>query len=76
MEECKTIMKILVSTKHGPLNSKPIFEAFIHSLKSSGEQVFVDENIEADVCVIWSVLWFGRMSVSYTHLTLPTIRSV
>ena len=55
-------MKILVSTKHGPLNSKPIFEAFIHSLKSSGEQVFVDENIEADVCVIWSVLWFGRMS--------------
>ena len=54
-------MRIEVHTQHGPLNSKPIFEAFIKSLKNAGEEVFVDTDANADVAVIWSVLWRGRM---------------
>lgn len=54
-------MRIEVHTQHGPLNSKPIFDAFIKSLKNAGEEVFVDTDANADVAVIWSVLWRGRM---------------
>ena len=54
-------MRIEVHTQHGPLNSKPIFEAFIKSLKNAGEEVHVDKDANADVAVIWSVLWRGRM---------------
>lgn len=54
-------MRIEVHTQHGPLNSKPIFEAFIKSLKNAGEEVHIDKDANADVAVIWSVLWRGRM---------------
>jgi len=54
-------MRLEVWTKFGPLNSKPIFEAFIKSLRDSGEKVYVNESANADVAVIWSVLWRGRM---------------
>lgn len=54
-------MKIEIWPKFGPLNSKKIFDCFIQSLHDSGEQLFVDQNAEADVAVIWSVLWQGRM---------------
>ena len=55
-------MKIEIWPKHGPLNSKPVFEAFIKSLQNSGEEVHVNKNTNSDVAVIWSVLWQGRMS--------------
>lgn len=55
-------MKIEIWPKHGPLNSKDIFEKFITSLKNSGEEVFINQKTNADVAVIWSVLWSGRMS--------------
>ncbi len=54
-------MKIEVWTKHGPMNSKPIFKAFIKSLREAGEDVHVDKDVNGDVAVIWSVLWQGRM---------------
>ena len=54
-------MKLEVWTEHGPLNSKPIFEAFLKSLQDSGEKVYLNKSANADVAVIWSVLWRGRM---------------
>ena len=55
-------MRIEIWPQHGPLNSKPIFDAFIQSLKNSGEQLYINKSAEnADVAVIWSVLWRGRM---------------
>tara|TARA_R110000851_G_scaffold130790_1_gene264473 strand:- start:308 stop:1177 length:870 start_codon:yes stop_codon:yes gene_type:complete len=54
-------MKIEVWTDHGPQNSKPIFKAFIKSLTNAGEEVVLNRSSNADVAVIWSVLWQGRM---------------
>jgi len=54
-------MKLEVWTEHGPLNSKPIFDAFIQSLRDAGDQVYLNRSADADVAVIWSVLWRGRM---------------
>ena len=55
-------MNVEIWPAHGPLNSKDVFAKFIKSLRRSGEQVY--ENVavpNADVAVIWSVLWQGRM---------------
>ena len=52
-------MKIEVWTDYGPQNSKPIFEAFIKSLTNAGEEVVLNRSCNADVAVIWSVLWQG-----------------
>ena len=57
-------MRIEIWPEHGPLNSKLIFEAFIKSLQDNGEEVFVNKKANADVAVIWSVLWRGRMEKS------------
>ncbi len=54
-------MRIEVWPEHGPLNSKNIFEAFIESLRNDGHEVIVNQDANADVAVIWSVLWRGRM---------------
>jgi len=54
-------MKIEVWTEHGPLNSKPIFKAFIKGLENAGEKIVLNKSCNADVAVIWSVLWKGRM---------------
>jgi hypothetical protein len=54
-------MRLEVWTDHGPLNSKPIFDAFIKSLQDAGETVYLNKSANADVAVIWSVLWRGRM---------------
>ena len=54
-------MRIEVWTDYGPLNSKDIFAKFITSLKTAGEDVRINEKCNADVAVIWSVLWRGRM---------------
>ena len=44
-------MKVEVWPEHGPLNSKPIFEAFIESLRNAGEEVFVNEVSVPDTLV-------------------------
>jgi hypothetical protein len=54
-------MKFSLWTEYGALNSKPIFAAFATSLTNAGHTVVYNDNA-ADVNVIWSVLWNGRMS--------------
>jgi len=55
-------MKISCFQRHGPINSKPIFGAFIKSMQDAGDTVLVDNDDNCDIAVIWSVLWQGRMA--------------
>ena len=54
-------MKFSLWTNHGALNSKPIFDAFAYSCLDAGHTVGYNDK-SADVDVIWSVLWYGRMA--------------
>jgi len=54
-------MRIALYPEYSSLNGKPVFSALIEHLKSKGEQVFINEDRNCDVAVIWSVLWQGRM---------------
>jgi hypothetical protein len=45
---------------YGALNSVPVFSAFETGLKTYGFDVVYD-SMDADIAVIWSVLWHGRM---------------
>ena len=53
-------MKFSIFNKFGALNSPPVFEAFAQGLTKHGHQI-VEHDMTADVAVIWSVLWNGRM---------------
>jgi hypothetical protein len=53
-------MKISLFNQFGALNSAPVFEAIAHGLQAQGHTV-VYHDIDADVAVIWSMLWAGRM---------------
>lgn len=53
-------MKISIFNKFGALNSQPVFEAFQAGL----DQLGIDydfHNETADIAVIWSMVWAGRM---------------
>ena len=54
-------MKFSLWTDYGSLNSKPVFDAFANSLNVNGHVVVYNDN-SADVNVIWSVLFNGRMA--------------
>ena len=54
-------MKVSLFNKFGALNSQPVFEAFEQSVKRKSWEVSY-QNADADVAVIWSVLWDGRMA--------------
>ena len=55
-------MKIALYPKFSALNAKPVFNALIEHLKAKNEKIIIDSpNEDADVAVIWSVLWRGRM---------------
>ena len=54
-------MKFSLWIDYGALNSKPVFDAFEHSLISNGHSVTYNDS-NADVNVIWSVLFNGRMA--------------
>ena len=54
-------MKFSLWTHNGALNSRPVFDAFANSLMDAGHDVLYND-INADVNVIWSVLWNGRMA--------------
>jgi len=54
-------MKFSLWTQYGALNSKPVFDAFANSLNNNGHNVAYND-ISADVNVIWSVLFNGRMA--------------
>jgi hypothetical protein len=47
--------------RSGALNSIQIFRAFEYSLTNAGYKV-VDNSLDADIAVIWSNIWYGRMS--------------
>jgi hypothetical protein len=51
-------MRFRIYQENGALNSTPVFTAFSAGLKKLGHSI-VDK--DEDVCVIWSVLWQGRM---------------
>lgn len=53
-------MRFSLFKEYGALNSKPVFEAFEHSLREAGHTIF-ESDMHSDVAVIWSVLWNGRM---------------
>jgi len=53
-------MRFSLFTDNGALNSKPVFEAFAQGCGQQGHEV-VYNDYNADVAVIWSVLWHGRM---------------
>jgi len=46
---------------HAALNSPPVLEAFVTSLRNAGIQP-VENGMDCDAAVIWSVLWNGRMA--------------
>lgn len=54
-------MKIFLAREFGALNSKPIFDAFEKGVIANGDEI-VDRSDLADVVVIWSVLFAGRMA--------------
>jgi hypothetical protein len=54
-------MKFSLWTNYGALNSKPVFDAFRQGCRSLGVAC-VDNSNDADVDVIWSVLFSGRMA--------------
>lgn len=55
-------MKFNLWTQNGALNSKPIFDAFRQGCHTLGIETV--DNSEADVDVIWSVLFNGRMAAN------------
>ena len=52
--------RITLYKQFGALNSKPVFEAFEHSLRNAGYNITNDD--DSDIAVIWSVLFNGRMA--------------
>lgn len=54
-------MKISIFPNYGALNSKEVFDAFKMGAELLGHTV-VEHDMSADLFVIWSVLWNGRMS--------------
>jgi len=54
-------MNISIFNRFGALNSGPVFEAFRNGCKKHRIRV-TEHNMSADVAVIWSQLWTGRMA--------------
>ncbi len=54
-------MNISIFNRFGALNSGPVFEAFRNGCKKHRIRV-TEHDMTADVAVIWSQLWTGRMS--------------
>jgi hypothetical protein len=55
------IMTISIFNRFGALNSGPVFEAFRNGCRKHNIRV-TEHNSAADVAVIWSQLWTGRMA--------------
>jgi hypothetical protein len=53
-------MKVSLFRSFGAMNSVPVFNALEHGLKKLGHQI-LHHDLNADVYVIWSLLWQGRM---------------
>ena len=57
-------MKFKLWREYGALNSKPVFDAFARGVEKLGYKVVNDNS--ADIDVIWSVLFQGRMALNKT----------
>ncbi len=53
-------MKLSIFPRFGAQNSRPVFNALEKGAKNIGIDI-VEHDTSADVLVIWSVLWHGRM---------------
>lgn len=53
-------MKFSLFDNFGARNSTPVFQAMAQALDMRGHEV-IKHSMDADVAVIWSVLWQGRM---------------
>lgn len=53
-------MKLSIFPQYGALNSQPVFNAFKQGAETLGHTV-LNHDESADIFVIWSVLWSGRM---------------
>lgn len=53
-------MHVSLFDQYGALNSKPVFTAIRQGLSASGIK-YSSMDLSADVAVIWSVVWAGRM---------------
>lgn len=53
-------VKFSLFDNFGARNSVPVFQAFEHALSARGHKI-TRHDMDADVAVIWSVLWQGRM---------------
>ena len=56
-------MKFSIFPRFGAHNSKSVFSAFERGVKYLGHSV-TEHDMTADVMVIWSVLWHGRMAAN------------
>jgi hypothetical protein len=56
-------MLVSLFDHHGALNSKPVFAAIRSGLNAIGVN-FNSHDMYADVAVIWSMVWAGRMSAN------------
>ncbi len=54
-------MKLSIFPRFGAQNSRPVFAAFTEGAKKLGLNV-VEHDETADILVIWSVLWHGKMA--------------
>lgn len=62
-------MKISLFPKQAALNSGPVIAAFVNGCRLQGWEI-VEDSLDADAAVIWSVLWAGRMrqnQMVYNH---------
>ena len=62
-------MKIAVFPHQAALNSGPVLSAFLQGCQKLGIEV-IENSLDADAAVIWSVLWQGRMRANqqvYQH---------
>lgn len=60
---------VSIFNDYGALNSKPVFDAFKVGLIAQGYTV-KHNSFDADIAVIWSMLWHGRMAPNrqvYNH---------
>ena len=54
-------MKFSIFPNSTAMNGKKVMQSYAKSLKDAGETV-VENDMEADVAIIWLVLFQGRMS--------------
>ena len=53
-------MNIAYFPKHTALNAAPVMQAFLDGCRASKIQL-VEDSMDADIAVIWSLVWAGRM---------------